>query len=913
MSKTPSSKKRKPAQMASSLGPTSPDDKASPDSVQRVDRSEASYRFNKGCLTLQLAELDECFGEFMSCLPAATVLEVDASGCEAGLGFIFQKVNDSPKLTSLHLKGFSDAICEGLPDVPSGLSIRILTVSDAHLSEANMRRLFAFFPSVSLLFIEGERTEADVLLQLLPSLRLAGSLQNLALSKLTLTNPVSLQSALSIKQLRTLKLSDKLGYSDTQLAAAMSAPSTIDTLTLGFVDFECILPSFQCHKDLSCLRILPAYADCSGVGCWKLVIDYGLDFVEIIGTNTVYELSSIALSGYSTASMLAEQDDGQSDLAVLAAASAASTAHSGGVSDELSIAAIMGLFAQQAKDPTEAPKRGVDVAEWLNNIARDSKLPKTMQALHGLLGRAYKVWPVAKDGNCFFSAINLYLPHDDDEQILDPRSYRDLLCYELLRHPERYAMYVPNDDDTKPPKDIVEGYVARMSASGEWAGEVDAHVMSNVLKRPISIVAASAAEADCRVTLYRPSADALAGQAEGHFLLLHYNGTHYQPILPRNFDVDHATIQRLFMAQFSDVSATSATSATSAAAAAAVLSGGGGGSGGSGGGGAPKAAMVVHAVPARGSAVATAFTAAEAARHAAARHAAALAGFGLGGDDSDLEEDDTAPSSLLVSDSVGVPVSLLISSGFKFNPSVLALLAIIAKQPPAKSPSASKAPSAKPPLFAYTDRSQVSEGASIAVGGWLKRVNGNRELAGELLRLSTALAGCRATAELGDGNCFFHALRRQLGVSHTATDLRQLLVKEIGKNVTEYEAFLPKTAAEYIPLIAEDGQWAGEVDIKAMANALGRPICLVVCVSAQQGVAAQTQWRTASQVIVHRPTRGAYRKQDCLFVHYNGRNHYQSIVPGEGVSAETVLDQLEALNQPVPQVSASAAGLGPSA
>lgn len=118
---------------------------------------------------------------------------------------------------------------------------------------------------------------------------------------------------------------------------------------------------------------------------------------------------------------------------------------------------------------------------------------------------------------------------------------------------------------------------------------------------------------------------------------------------------------------------------------------------------------------------------------------------------------------------------------------------------------------------------------------------------------------------LADGNCLFHAIADQLMslplvhrryISHT--ELRQNAVNFIRDHRQAYANFITGDMAEYLNEMARNGVWAGENEIRALAEVLR------VCIHVMQGGSSL-------------PPYGDERDPS-IYLFYNGTNHYDSLI-----------------------------------
>ena len=82
--------------------------------------------------------------------------------------------------------------------------------------------------------------------------------------------------------------------------------------------------------------------------------------------------------------------------------------------------------------------------------------------------------------------------------------------------------------------------------------------------------------------------------------------------------------------------------------------------------------------------------------------------------------------------------------------------------------------------------------------------------------------GLRVVNVPGDGNCFFHALKKQLpniGITHE--EIRALAVNYMANNPNEFEGFTVETLDDYIAGMSQGGTWANNPIMQALVNALG--------------------------------------------------------------------------------------------
>lgn len=81
-----------------------------------------------------------------------------------------------------------------------------------------------------------------------------------------------------------------------------------------------------------------------------------------------------------------------------------------------------------------------------------------------------------------------------------------------------------------------------------------------------------------------------------------------------------------------------------------------------------------------------------------------------------------------------------------------------------------------------------------------------------------------------DGNCLFGAVAHQMrlrdGKQYTVDELRKVAMEEMKDNPALFVPFLPdgETLETYGKKMTKNGEWGGELEIRAMARALGRQI-----------------------------------------------------------------------------------------
>lgn len=124
-----------------------------------------------------------------------------------------------------------------------------------------------------------------------------------------------------------------------------------------------------------------------------------------------------------------------------------------------------------------------------------------------------------------------------------------------------------------------------------------------------------------------------------------------------------------------------------------------------------------------------------------------------------------------------------------------------------------------------------------------------------------------------DGNCLFHAINHQLRgtqFNYSASALRALAVAQLTQKPQEYEGYMEdnQTISEHIEKISQNRVWAGEVDIRALADRLNIQISVV------------NQLRTRNN-ITHYNQNGSLH----IYLSYNGRNHYDSFEPANTSNA----------------------------
>lgn len=516
-------------------------------------KEEAAYSFCDNELMIHdLSCLGDCLDELLEFSHLTHTLYISACSHGVALGVLLGQLTAFPHLREVTLKGLNDLVledCGALEPLPT----KFLILKDFNLSDESTLKLFQLFPQVSNLTIHNEVRDIDSVLKAIPQSGLKKSLINLYLLEGLLSQPESLHRVFGEVQLEHLELGATLGLSNENLIAAFSAQSAISFLTLGFSAFDCLIdPLVKYHKTLE-MMTLPNSEQVPGVSCWSLLMRHeALATIDLKGSDIVYESLHISSEGVSSAEDFFDRrrDGGGSK------SSQVSSFSSDYLPVDLPVSVIMSMFAETKKDLSEAPEAGVAIKSWLDRLSTGAKLPESAASLLEILSDQYMVCPVAKDGDCYFLALDAQLPHDDEEQSLSSRAYRDLLCYELLSNPSRYALFLPNWDDSKTEVYVVNEYVQSMRQSGNWAGEIDSRVMSNVLGRPIAVVTCSANPAgamQCRVTVYHPDSATAEAAQEGELLLLHYNGSnHYQPILPKDESINHQEITARFLAAFSD-------------------------------------------------------------------------------------------------------------------------------------------------------------------------------------------------------------------------------------------------------------------------------------------------------------------------------------------------------------------------
>ncbi len=118
-----------------------------------------------------------------------------------------------------------------------------------------------------------------------------------------------------------------------------------------------------------------------------------------------------------------------------------------------------------------------------------------------------------------------------------------------------------------------------------------------------------------------------------------------------------------------------------------------------------------------------------------------------------------------------------------------------------------------------------------------------------------------------DGNCLFHAMSHQLrGTSHnySASALRTLAVAQLMQIPDRYAAFMEdnQTITRHCKTMSKNRTWAGEVEIRALADRLGIEISVI------------NQQRPHNN-ITHYNQNGTPH----IYLSYNGHNHYDSFEP----------------------------------
>jgi hypothetical protein len=142
--------------------------------------------------------------------------------------------------------------------------------------------------------------------------------------------------------------------------------------------------------------------------------------------------------------------------------------------------------------------------------------------------------------------------------------------------------------------------------------------------------------------------------------------------------------------------------------------------------------------------------------------------------------------------------------------------------------------------------------------------------------MSSALHSPQAYQELsvpGDGDCLYSAVA--LYVGQTQQQLRNQVADELERKLEEYKPFLElkpgQTAKDYIAGVRRRyGEWAGQVEIRALMNILRRPIIVV-----RPGQNAQDRLQNPDKLLGEDLYFSSGRP---IPVKYNGHNHYDAIV-----------------------------------
>ena len=133
----------------------------------------------------------------------------------------------------------------------------------------------------------------------------------------------------------------------------------------------------------------------------------------------------------------------------------------------------------------------------------------------------------------------------------------------------------------------------------------------------------------------------------------------------------------------------------------------------------------------------------------------------------------------------------------------------------------------------------------------------------------------------GDGHCFFAAVGVQTGGN--AKDLRDQAASHMEKNFKEFKAFFVGSEDEFrahIAVIKNGKEWAGNLEIRALAKHLKRPIVVV-----------QPDKCYYEQPVNDEEDLMAKDKEP-IFLHYNGYNHYDALTLLSGASWQKVLQTI---------------------
>ena len=128
--------------------------------------------------------------------------------------------------------------------------------------------------------------------------------------------------------------------------------------------------------------------------------------------------------------------------------------------------------------------------------------------------------------------------------------------------------------------------------------------------------------------------------------------------------------------------------------------------------------------------------------------------------------------------------------------------------------------------------------------------------------------GLQYQSVIGDGNCLYRAVSYYIDRGGDVSSLRSKVAANFGEHAAWYAKFIPlrdgQSIQDYIAEVRTTRAWAGEVEINILMELLQRPIVII-------GVEGTVRNRDAVE---------KYRRQEPIFVYYNGGDDCGSDRPG---------------------------------
>jgi hypothetical protein len=145
--------------------------------------------------------------------------------------------------------------------------------------------------------------------------------------------------------------------------------------------------------------------------------------------------------------------------------------------------------------------------------------------------------------------------------------------------------------------------------------------------------------------------------------------------------------------------------------------------------------------------------------------------------------------------------------------------------------------------------------------------------------------GLKAVDVSSDGNCFFHAVERQLEILNDGQqimnyqELRELSIQYIRGHPEEIQDFLVnETIEEYVDRISQNGQWADHPLIAALARQLGVDIVII-----------NNNHIDQPHVIAGAEQQG----RGIIYLGHLGEAHYVSLEPADGEGSTERFQELQ--------------------